>query len=156
MAKRRPSDLHVGLLCVHQLLDDFAQPLSGAHVPVTRPEQGGLSAGDPLPACRTFLCPVHQTPGGKTRPLLEGLVQGAHGVHTLETENRGEDFFNICQNKNKNKNKKKGGGGGQRMNLRPSSQFHCWINEGVYNSPVHGLDVEPSDSPWCTGSNLQI
>lgn len=86
MAKRRPSDLHVGLLCVHQLLDDFAQPLRGAHVPVTRPEQGGLSGGDPCLPARSFLCPVHQTPGGRACPLLEGLVQGAHRVHTLETE----------------------------------------------------------------------
>lgn len=94
MAKRRPSDLHVGLLCVHQLLDDFAQPLSGAHVPVTRPEQGGLSGGDPCLPARSFLCPVHQTPGGRARPLLERLVQGAHGVHALQTETE-ERVFRI-------------------------------------------------------------
>lgn len=80
------SDLHVGLLGVRQLLDDLAQPLGGAHVLVTRPGQGGVSGGDPCRPPRSVLCPVHQTPGGRARPLLEGAVQGAHGVHALQME----------------------------------------------------------------------
>lgn len=89
--KASRSHLDVGLLRVHQLLDDLAQPLRGTHMLVTGPVRGGLSSGDPsLPGWR-LLGVVHQAPGARARPLLEGLVEGAHCVHALQrvTERNG-------------------------------------------------------------------
>lgn len=81
--------LHVGLLRVHQLLDDLAQPLRGAHVLVTGSVRGCLcTAVDPDPSPDQLLGVVHQSPVvGRARPLLEGLVvECAHCVHALRRE----------------------------------------------------------------------
>lgn len=55
-------------------------------MPVAVPEQGGVSGSHPRLPPRSLLGPVHQTRGGRARPLLEGLVEAAHGVHALQRE----------------------------------------------------------------------
>ena len=68
--------LHVGLLSVHQLLDDLAQPLGDGHVARAGPLQAVLHrVGVPLA--------VHHHPTA----LWEGVVERAHRLHVLgETE----------------------------------------------------------------------